>query len=385
MRHYLDLVLIQAKVQKKQNRMTKICIFLSVFLIMGLFGMADMQIKSQELQAIQKDGNWHVVFQNLTEEQIAFLEARPEVEASGRYHVMNYGVNEGWQTEGIETVLCGMDETMMDLLPAVQITEGENPFYAKGMAACSDSMRDRLGLKTGSTILITSPSGENYSLTVSGFFRSTSMLTEKDAFALYTNMDTFRAFFKEGSADGQQEAVYVRFVPFCRVQKVLAKICEQIGISQETVGQNAYLLGLKFQSTDSYLVRIYLVVGVLALLVVVAGVLMITGSLNSSVARRTEFFGLMRCLGATPGQVARFVRREALGWCRTAVLAALLAGTVVIWCLCGWLRILSPGIFGKMPVFGISWIGLLSGAVLGTLTVLLSARAPADWLLKSSP
>ena len=32
MRHYLDLVLIQAKVQKKQNRMTKICIFLSVFL-----------------------------------------------------------------------------------------------------------------------------------------------------------------------------------------------------------------------------------------------------------------------------------------------------------------------------------------------------------------
>ncbi len=385
MRHYLDLVLIQAKVQKKQNRMTKICIFLSVFLIMGLFGMADMQIKSQELQAIQKDGNWHVVFQNLTEEQIAFLEARPEVEASGRYHVMNYGVNEGWQTEGIETVLCGMDETMMDLLPAVQITEGENPFYAKGMAACSDSMRDRLGLKTGSTILITSPSGENYSLTVSGFFRSTSMLTEKDAFALYTNMDTFRAFFKEGSADGQQEAVYVRFVPFCRVQKVLAKICEQIGISQETVGQNAYLLGLKFQSTDSYLVRIYLVVGVLALFVVVAGVLMITGSLNSSVARRTEFFGLMRCLGATPGQVARFVRREALGWCRTAVLAALLAGTIVIWCLCGLLRILSPGIFGKMPVFGISWIGLLSGAVLGTLTVLLSARAPARLASKVQP
>lgn len=57
------------------------------------------------------------------------------------------------------------------------------------------------------------------------------------------------------------------------------------------MGQNAYLLGLKFQSTDSYLVRIYLVVGVLALFVVVAGVLMITGSLNSSVARRTEFLG----------------------------------------------------------------------------------------------
>lgn len=203
--------------------MTKICIFLSVFLIMGLFGMADMQIKSQELQAIQKDGNWHVVFQNLTEEQIAFLEARPEVEASGRYHVMNYGVNEGWQTEGIETVLCGMDETMMDLLPAVQITEGENPFYAKGMAACSDSMRDRLGLKTGSTILITSPSGENYSLTVSGFFRSTSMLTEKDAFALYTNMDTFRAFLRKGAQTGSRKLFMCGLFHFAEFKKSLQR------------------------------------------------------------------------------------------------------------------------------------------------------------------
>ncbi len=47
MRRYLDLVAVQAKVNVKQSRMTRICIFLSVFLIMGLFGMADMSIRRQ--------------------------------------------------------------------------------------------------------------------------------------------------------------------------------------------------------------------------------------------------------------------------------------------------------------------------------------------------
>lgn len=381
MKHYLDLIRIQAKVRRKQNRMTKACIFLSVFLITGLFGMADMQIKSQELQTIKKDGNWHAVFRELTEEQTVFLRARPEIEASGRYSVINYGVNEGWLTEGIETVICGMDETMTDLLPSSRVTDGASPFNGKGLVACSDSMQDRLNLQAGDPLQICSPEGDLLSFTVSGFFPSTSMLTEKDAFAVYTDMDTFRSFFSKE----QPESVYVRFVPFCRIQKSLAAICGQLGIGRERVGQNAYLLGLKFQSADSYLMRIYLAVGILALLVVFAGVLMITGSLNSSVAQRTEFFGLLRCLGADSRQTARFVRREALGWCRTAVPAALASGTVVIWCLCGWLRFLSPGLFGNMPVFGISGIGILSGAVLGILTVLLSARAPARLASRVQP
>ena len=74
------------------------------------------------------------------------------------------------------------------------------------------------------------------------------------------------------------------------------------------------LLGLRFQSNDTYLMQLYLVVAVIAVLVAIAGILMITGSLNSSVAQRTEFFGVLRCLGATPAQVAEFVRKEALGW-----------------------------------------------------------------------
>ena len=115
-----------------------------------------------------------------------------------------------------------------------------------------------------------------------------------------------------------------------------------MGIPADKVGQNVKILGMMLQSNDSYIVKIYLTAAMLAVLVMVAGILMITGSMNSQVAKRTEFFGMLRCLGATCAQVRRFVRREALNWCRTAIPAGLLLSVIVTMALSWLLRVLSP-------------------------------------------
>ena len=52
MKSYLDLVPISAKVHRKQNRMSIICIVLAVFLVTAIFGMADMFIRGQILQGL---------------------------------------------------------------------------------------------------------------------------------------------------------------------------------------------------------------------------------------------------------------------------------------------------------------------------------------------
>ena len=65
MNHYLQLVPISGKVHKKQSRMTRICIVLAVFLVTAIFGMADMEMKSQLIQTKQRDGYWHMSFQEL--------------------------------------------------------------------------------------------------------------------------------------------------------------------------------------------------------------------------------------------------------------------------------------------------------------------------------
>ena len=78
MKNYLDLVHISAKVRRRQSRLTRLCIALSVFLVSCIFGMADMQIRTLYAQGIQTDGAMHAMFRNLTDDQTAVIMARPE-------------------------------------------------------------------------------------------------------------------------------------------------------------------------------------------------------------------------------------------------------------------------------------------------------------------
>ena len=121
------------------------------------------------------------------------------------------------------------------------------------------------------------------------------------------------------------------------------------------------------------------------LLVLIAGVLMISSSMNSSVAQRTQFFGMMRCIGMSKQQIVRFVRLEALNWCKTAVPIGLVLGILASWVLCAALRFLVAEEFSNIPLFGISGIGIVSGILVGVITVLLAARTPAKHAAKVSP
>ena len=124
---------------------------------------------------------------------------------------------------------------------------------------------------------------------------------------------------------------------------------------------------------------------ILFLLILAAGVLMISGSMSCTVAQRIEFFGMMRCLGMSKRQIVRFVRLEALNWCKTAVPIGLALGIVTTWGLCAALRFLVGEEFSYIPLFGISIIGIVCGVLVGVITVLLAANAPAKQASKVSP
>ena len=124
---------------------------------------------------------------------------------------------------------------------------------------------------------------------------------------------------------------------------------------------------------------------VLFLLILIAGVLMISSSLNSTVAQRIEFFGMMRCIGMSKKQIVRFVRLEALNWCKTAVPIGLVLGVGASWVLCAALRFLVGEEFTYIPLFGISIIGIVCGILVGVITVLLAASRPAKRASRVSP
>ena len=383
MKHYLDLVKISAKKRKRQSRMTRICIVLAVFLVSTIFGMADMEIQSQMYQAIQSDGSWHAAFAGLDAQEISLIRSRAEVENASLYAVTNYGMDEGYMIEGKETVICGFDESFQEMMPDAQIDIGEFPSEGNE-AAVTKSVRTQMDLEKGDTVTLETPSGTGIEFTVTGFCDDTSMLTSSDAFGIFVNTETYKQYFMNDTSE-EDFQLYVQFSPFCNIQRTISDICEEFQLDEGAVGQNIKVLALMFQTMDSYMLQLYYAAVILAVLVCAAGVLMISSSLNSNVARRTKFFGMLRCLGADQKQIRRFVRREALGWCKSAIPAGLILSVIVVWGLCAMLRFLSPTYFAGMPAVGISPIGLAAGALIGFITVLLAARSPAKKASKVSP
>lgn len=382
MKNYLNLIPISAKIHRRQTRMTTWCIVISVFLISAIFGMADMFLQSQKNLAVMTDGAWHMMFRELEEEQTALLAARPEVKSLTRYAATNYKLDMGYEVGGVQTLLCGFDETFFEIYPQAQLLEGEFP-AENGTALVTESMKDRLGLSTGDEVEVITPEG-TLIFGVSGFVEDTSMMLKTDAFGVFMNTDTYLSCFRDATLTADF-ACYVEFVPHCRIQGAVKDICEQLGITKEQVSENARLMGALGQSGDHYIMMLYLVAFILAALVAVSGMMMILGSMNSNVAQRTEFFGMMRCLGATAKQVRRYVRMEALFWCLKAIPPGLLFSVVTVWGLCRMLKVITPTWFSEMPGFGISLPGVFFGILIGILTVLAASRTPARKASEVSP
>lgn len=204
------------------------------------------------------------------------------------------------------------------------------------------------------------------------------------------NTAGFRDFYPgvtDGKPDDYDSCFVVQFRDHHNIRSTINNIKTQFHLSDDQVGEQAMLLGLLGQSDEGnlFMMTIYGVAAVLSVLVLSAGILMIASSLNSNIAGRTEFFGMLRCIGATPKQIIRLVHREALYLCTYAIPASILLSVAAIWVLCAVLRILSPKYFSAMPVFAVSMPSIAAGIIIGILTVLLASRAPAKRASKASP
>ena len=385
MKSYLDLVPISAKVHRKQNRMSIICIVLAVFLVTAIFGMADMFIRGQILQAQQENGNWHIGIRSISDEDAKLIASRPEVAAAADYGVFNYRGGQGYTLSGKNVAICGSSESAVTEIFAA-LDKGSFP--ANGdEALVTNNAKNMLHLEIGEQIVITMPDGSERAYTISGFMNNTVGIMSRDSYGVCLPTESFRAIYPDGASSNPADYTMrlLQFKSTRNIQSNIAEIKQQFGLSDEQVSENTELLGLLGQSSNSFMLQVYAVAALLFILVLIAGVLMITSSMNSNVAQRTEFFGMVRCIGTTPKQVMRLVRKEALNWCRFAIPLGVAGGIVLIWVLCFILRQLSPEFFGGMPAFSISYPSVIAGIVVGLLTVLLAARSPAKKASKVSP
>lgn len=387
MKHYLELVPISARVHQRQNRLSVFCIALAVFLVTTIFGMADMFIRSQILQAQIEEGSFHISIKDITDEEAMLISMRPEIRAAARYGVLNYRGDRGYTFEDKQAIIVGCDEEYVTELETGIIEEGNFP-QKDGEVMVTKSAKEYFGLQVGDEVAISRPNDTELRYTISGFCSNAAKTMSEDAYGFFITTAAFREIYPGGKGDSltdYKSVLMIQFSDMHQIQKAISTLKEECNLSDEQVRENTKLLGLLGRSRNSFMVQIYMSALILFVLVLAAGSMMIAGSLTSNVAGRTEFFGLMRCIGATPKQVMRFVRKEAIRWCRFAIPAGVAAGVVIIWVLCAILRSLSPEYFGTMPSFSVSVPSIIAGIAVGLLTVLLAARSPARRAAKVSP
>ena len=383
MKSYLSLIPISAKVRRRQNRMTILCIVIAVFLVSAIFSVADMMLRTQMNRAAGKDGSWHLQIAGITQSQAEQLAQQPDVVCAGAGAVFNEGGEEDYRLNGKRVVLYGCDAQFLRVNRSAAF-EGTFP-EQDGEVLLGKGAARIFGVAIGDSVTLRLPDGQSRTLTVTGIGGVDESYYEMQ-FALvdiYLPQETFESLLT-GQGEALPQTVYdLQYTSAAKAAKALPQLQQQYG--EDAVHENLNVMGSAGQSNSTAFRTVYGMAGVLFVLVLLAGVLMISGTMNSNVAQRTRFFGMMRCLGMSKQQVVHFVRMEALNWCRIAVPIGLVLGTFSSWAVCGALRYGIGGEFATTPVFRLSMGGLCAGAVVGVVTVLLAAQAPAKQAAEVPP
>ncbi len=383
MKSYLSLVPISGKVRKRQNRMTIFCVIISVLLVTAIFSVADMWIRASSEGLQQKHGNWHIRLENISQDTAEEISRRPDVAAIGWSETFNTDGDQPFYIGEKKAALYGADSIYLaELVNALE--EGSLP-QSDNDIMLSSNARLALDVKIGDHVTVKTPSGDT-DFTVCGFGSDDAEYYQGQTYmvAVYMMRDAYISILEQNHIP-INPSCYIQFQDVSKASGITSEIRQQYDLPEEDISENTAIMGLAGQSSNESMKNIYGIAAILFVIVLLAGVLMISGSMNSNVAQRTKFFGMMRCIGASRQQIIRYVRLEALNWCKTAVPVGLVTGTAIEWGVCAFLRYGVGGEFAAMPVFALSPVGLLSGAMVGIVTVLLAAQSPAKRASKVPP
>lgn len=382
MKSYLSLVPVSARVHKRQSRMTRLCIVLAVFLVTSVFSMADMWVRMEQASLANKHGDYHIILRDVQNDKAEQIRQHSDIAVFSEYGELNADTDKDYSIDGKNAVLYGIEKSYATDIMNFPC-EGSYPENDNEIALSIDA-KELFGIRTGDKIALHTPAGD-LDFMVSAFYEDDTEFNEIiDGSCVYMNRSAFQTICDlNGENVGTEH--YIQFKKGANLRKAIAGIKEQYGIEDKNVGENTIVLGLAGASTRESIKNIYPMAIACFVLVLISGIFMISSCMNSNIAQRTSFFGMMRCIGASKEQIVRFVRLEALNWCRSAVPIGCLLGMATCWVLCAILRFIIKGEWTEVPLFGVSVSGIICGIAVGIITVFIAAQSPAKQAAKVSP
>ncbi len=339
--------------------------------------MADMAMRSQKNYFIKTNGEYHAALHDVEVETAEQIPARVDVALSGWVYQGSMGMLSGKTVSFV-----GAEEEIMELLTEMDMTDGVYPSLPDE-ALLNESAMKQMGLSIGDNMTVTLPDSSQKQYQITGTLADMGSMLKADICGMVLSEEGFLAIADENAEDGT--TYRIQFKEGAHIQDAIKEIKGQFGLSDGQISENTALLGLMGQSESNIMQALYLIAAILVFLVLIAGTVMISASFNTNVLERTQFYGLLRCLGASRKQVKYFVILQGIRQSAKGVPIGLLAGQIVTWAACLLLKSISGDRFSEVPLFEFSIVGILAGVVVGFLIVLLASLSPAKKASRVSP
>lgn len=353
------------KANKKRSLLTLIGIILSVALISSI-GLFFKGIQVSEINSMKDTyGSYHLMYLDTNEDLVSKVINNPKV---GRYGF--YGIGEGVKVSEKLTVneVVATDKAL-ELMP-YKAKEGKLP-QNQNEAAIEKWVLSQIdkNAKVGSKIKF-----NNKEYTLVGILEDVVQDQMENKGVILT---------KNNTIDKKNSALLVEVSSKTNLKNAVKEL-KQLG-QKDKVIENAYLLSVLGANSDgSGLGGLYLTIGIIVGIVVIATIAVIYNSFQISIVERIKQFGLLRAVGSTPKQIRRIVLREATALAIIGVPLGLLCGIIAIYGINITFKFIGADtVLGMKPVID-GQILALSAAV-GAVSIYISALIPAVFAGRISP
>lgn len=380
---------------KKRNIVAVIAISLTTVLFTALFTICMSFISTYEMNLFKKAGSYaHGTFKCVSEEQMKNIAGHRLVKAYGERIIIGTLTEGKFSNVGAE--ISYMDDNCSEWCFA-KPDRGRNAERSNEIALDTGAI-EKLGMEPvlGSRIKL------EYELTAMGDGRSVA----SDEFELvgiwdydhsmpvhYINVsrDYVSRIMEDYSYLGEfRRDMEVMMRSESKIEDQMVRVDYDLGYNPYSSGdENSVRVGVNWGYMSTQLennidAETILAIVAFVLLIAVTGYLIIYNIFRISVAGDIRYYGLLKTIGVTPGQIKSIIRYQALILCVAGIPAGLLAGYLLG-------SVLTPVILDQTSfstgsrTISTSFYIWISAAVFSLLTVLVSCSKPGRIAGKVSP
>jgi putative ABC transport system permease protein len=374
MKSYLALSGKYLSAHKRKTGLTVISVIMAVTLVVGIFSMLDSMIKFERTQILETEGNYHILIRNPSNQEIDRIGGRIDVKGAGLFKDIGYG-----NISGLKCALASIDAGFAENMN-VDLSEGKYP--AAGNEAMVEKWyagKTNPALKPGDTVILTLPDGKESNFVISGIFKDWGATKAAGIPGVFISTKLSEQL------KAQTVQYFILFKDDVNIINTEAKIKKELGIQEDRIGRNEGLLALMGQSKNNRVQNFYAIGFILFCLVLLTAVVMIYNTFNISVMDRVRQFGVLRCIGASRVQIRRLVRREGMFISLKAIPIGVLAGMLMSIACSAVLKYYNGKLYGNIPLFNLSPLGIGAGVTVGFLTVTIASLLPAKKASGVSP